>query len=1071
MDLLESYFSKYTLGKLQIDSFNYFISILLPEIITANKMKIKIKKDKILLVDFQNVYIEPPYIYDDNRAKVTVYPKEAKLRDLNYETSVNCDILVDILEEETNVILHSQVYHKQELFKLPVMLRSSVCSLNMELTPSECENDVGGYFIIKGKERVLISQERINYNQIYVYKQKNKYLYMAEIRSIKEDGDYSLLIQAKLSDTDGIYFALPYFSSDIPLGVILLAMNQPLDELEGEIDHPLFRQSLYPYKQKTYDYAISYMSNYIQYKNEDDEKNPDFIYNILTNIGILIPHQEQTNCSTWTYLLLMCKKLLDTYDQKRPEDDRDHICNKRVEMPGDLLANLIKALFRKALKSTRLYMEKRDDYNIISVLNRFNITKRIYHCFGTGNWGVVKSNYIRQGVSQVLNRLSYTGTISHLRRLVVPIGKESRNTQVRQIHSSSFGFICCVETPEGAGSGIIKNFSILTIISEYTPYEILLELLDNLFQFKPCTLNPNYYKVLFNGVWHRNLPTEELDNFVDEFKKLRSINVIDKSNSISVDDIDQEILIQTDTGRIMRPVIDTTKLNQLQYYRKLYVNDNRLWDVLEENNIIIYIDGAEAEHSYISMDINNPDLQSDYCEIHPCVMFGITAGLTPFPDHSQAPRNIYHAAMSKQGIGMFALNYNNRFDTFAHLLHYPQKRIVNTHLARITHHEEMASGINCVVAIMTYTGFNQEDSVIINKSAIDRGLFHTTSYKTISCNEMKKGTHSLVQIQVPPQELQQKCYDYSLLDEDGIVAIGSRINDRSVLVGKVYMENDKYIRDCSLICKASEAGVVDKVVVTYNASGYKHVKIKVRILKIPEIGDKFASYEAQKGTCGQVYPQEDMPFDRNGISPDIILNPHAIPSRMTINMLLELLTGKACCFTGQLKDATAFEYDGEDIVESMGDVLKEHGFNSKGWETLNNGFTGEPFQAKIYMGVGYYQRLKHLVSEKCHARNRGDVQLLSRQPCAGRSRAGGLRFGEMERDCMIAHGVSSFLKERFFDLSDAYQMYVCPLCGHMDKKCNPCEQEGVKVNIPYACKLLFQELQGMGVKINIFPEK
>jgi len=456
------------------------------------------------------------------------------------------------------------------------------------------------------------------------------------------------------------------------------------------------------------------------------------------------------------------------------------------------------------------------------------------------------------------------------------------------------------------------------------------------------------------------------------------------------------------------------------------------------------------------------------------MMLGICAGLTPFPDHSQAPRNVYAAAMSKQSIGMYATSFNERFDTMAHVLHYPQRRLVPTQLCSTGHFEDMPSGINCIVAVACYGGFNQEDSILINRSAIDRGLFVSSSYKTTSICENKKGTHDAEVIEYPSERIQKNTFNYKKLSRtDGIVDVGTIVEREDVLVGKVYYNNDNQVSDCSLVCKLAEEGIVDKVCVTHNAAGYKLVKIRIRKLRIPEIADKFAHLSAQKGTCGMIYPQEDMPFTGEGITPDIIINAHALPSRMTINMLLEMICGKAGTLVGERYDSTAFCHDGEKLVEEMGKILSQKGYEQHGYEVMYNGFTGVPLKSRIFIGPAYYQRLKHLVADKCHSRASGNVQLMSRQPCAGRSRHGGLRFGEMERDCMITHGVSAFLKERLFDMSDPYQLDICVACGNMVHRRNECvacgKDKTEQVQIPYACKLLFQELQAMNIKIKLRP--
>jgi len=1086
--IIESHYENRDLTALQLESYNKFATDSISDIVQNQYVNISLSKSQTFVICFQNVYVNKPYVYSSSRNKQILYPDEARDRDLSYETIVTCDIELILLDKKTNAVLSSHTHRKVELFKLPVMVNSCICNLKKSsLQNNEDIYNNGGYFIIKGKERVLVAQERINYNHIYVFKQKNKYRYIAEIRSIKESADYSVLLQSKIQNDDQIVFSIPYITQDIPVSIVFVALGSSLEFLQYHCsDYPdvclSLMKSFQPYIHMSKEDCIEYISNFTLNKVDEIRKiryTQHILQNeILPHLGVCAESEVKV-----LFLLKMIIKMIRTDKGQRMEDDRDHICNKRIEMVGDLLTNIINSLFKRSIKSVQQYIEKReeiskiDDINIINILNRFNITQRLYYCFTTGNWGLPKSNYIRQGVSQVLSRLSYLGTISHLRRVVVPIGKESRNTQVRQIHPSNYGFVDPIETPEGQQVGIIRNFSILTKISNKISTSYVIDIIDQLFTHIPreFRISNNYFRIIVSGIWIGSIEIGYITEFIDKFKYFRCIDVIPYSISISVDHDDREIIINSDSGRLLRPVIDVKKIELLNTYIEKYsVRD--LWKVLLDQNIIIYIDGGEAESSVIAMrpeDINTNNIKYDYCEIHPCAMLGICSNTTPFPEHSQSPRNVYVAAMMKQAIGMYSLSHNCRFDTIAHVLNYPQKKLITTKIAQYTHCEDMPSGSEVILAVMCYTGFNQEDSILMKKSAIDRGLFNSVSYKTTSTNESKKGTHDSEIVELVPSNLRNFNYNYSKLDARGIIKKGSIVSRNDVLVGKVYYNKDVATSDCSLICKASEEGIIDRILETTNSSGYKHIKIKIRKICIPEIGDKFCQVSAQKGTIGMIYREEDMPFTSDGITPDIIINPNAIPSRMTINMLLEMLCGKVGCFSGEIHDASAFEHDGEKLVNELGDKLKDMGYNRMGTEIMYNGFTGEPFKANIYIGPAYYQRLKHLVANKIHARSFGNVQLLSRQPCAGRAREGGLRYGEMEKDCAIVHGTSSFLKERLFDMSDPYQIHICPMCGSMvnaQNNCMICEHDQtIQVYIPYACKLLFQELQAMGVKINVKP--
>jgi DNA-directed RNA polymerase II subunit RPB2 len=1072
--IIDSYFQYNELSNVQLESYNHLIHVVLPTII-QQQLSIPIPNSNTTIIfDFIGVHMDKPTIMNDERNECILYPQEARIRDLSYETSVFTDIQVTYIDNTSKRVQNSHVITKHCMFKLPVMVNSELCNLHYNELKGECPFDKGGYFIIKGKERVLVAQERRNYDQIYVFKEKgNKYTYLSEIRSIKPDGDYSLLLQCKLTSSDSLFYQLPYIGKDIPFGIVMKALNITSRFLKHVCSQDkkyfeILYHNLDIYKTMAHEDAIQYLANHLTIVKLDQSKRIRYIetllkYNLIPHLGIASSTEKKGH-----FLILMAKKVLSVSFGNVAEDERDNISNKRVEMSGVLIGSLLHGLFKRYLKTVQQHIEKKGDVNISSALTKFNIQQRLYHCFTTGNWGMLKSSYIRQGVSQILSRLTFNAELSHLRRIVIPIGKESKNAKIRQLHPSSYGFTCAVETPEGQSSGIIKNLSLMTKVSNgfdsVIAEEIIHELLEEYY-----SVGYQGFDILLNGN-HIGCTTEPHE-FVQKFRMYRLSGWIHYSISITLKE--QEICIHSDSGRILRPVIRVTPTFAKDLQEVLALPVNEIWPTCIEQGFVIYIDSIEAEYSVILMHPDEQIQDATFCEIHPTLMLGICASLIPFSNHSQAPRNIYVSSMMKQAIGVYTLNYRQRFDTIAHILHYPQKALTSTQMSNVSHMNDIPSGMNLVVAVGCYTGFNQEDSVIFNKSAVDRGLFCTTEYKSVTVSETRKGTHNTEKIEIPQPDIRKTNCDYSKLDRDGIIGVGCTVQENDILVGLVYYNNDAATTDNSVACKVSGSGVVDTIAVTTNSHGYRQVKIKLRYLRIPEIGDKFVSTAAQKGTMGMMYRQEDMPFNRDGICPDLIINAHAIPSRMTINMLMEMILGKAGSLSGELHDATPFEKTGEDIIKMVREPLLNNGFESHGNETMYNGMTGEQFQVQIFMGVCYYQRLKHLVAAKIHSRKEGNVQVLSRQPVAGRSRDGGLRFGEMERDCMITHGLSYFLKERLFDMSDPYQLNVCDDCGTMINAkdvCMECGKDHIKrINIPYACKLLFQNLQAMGIRIRLKP--
>jgi DNA-directed RNA polymerase II subunit RPB2 len=524
-------------------------------------------------------------------------------------------------------------------------------------------------------------------------------------------------------------------------------------------------------------------------------------------------------------------------------------------------------------------------------------------------------------------------------------------------------------------------------------------------------------------------------------------------------------------------------------YRQSDVEPLEWADLLNEG-AVEYIDCKEEETTMIAM--TPKDLLPDeagtvksytHCEIHPAMILGVCASIIPFPDHNQSPRNCYQSAMGKQAMGIYVTNFHVRMDTMAHVLYYPQRPLVETNSMKYLHFAELPAGINAIVAIACYTGYNQEDSVIMNKSAVERGLFRSVYFRSYMIAGRDRDNTGESKFEVPLRDEcagMRKTACYEKLEADGMVAPGTRVSGGDVLVGKTMRITaatddaaavSRYVkRDKSLFLKPTENGYVDQVMVTLNEDDAPFVKVRTRTIRRPQIGDKFASRHGQKGTCGMQYRQEDMPFTKEGLSPDIIVNPHAIPSRMTIGHLVECLYGKVGCFRAKISDATPFA---DFHLYDVSNELRAFGYQRYGNEVLYNGFTGRKFNAQIFFGPTFYQRLKHMVDDKIHSRARGPVQVLTKQPMEGRSRDGGLRFGEMERDCQIAHGAAHFLRERLFEVSDPSRLHVCDICGlsavaNISKnvfKCDRCNNTTrvSQIRIPYACKLLFQELMTMGI--------
>ena len=1085
---------------------------------------------------FGQIYVSTATISEASGETTTLFPREARLRNLTYATPLYVDVTKRLVDDRDGSIIKESEHEKLFCGEVPIMLRSKICRLyehsDKELFElGECQYDQGGYFIVNGTEKVLIAQERMANNNVYVFKkrQPNIHSVTAEVRSVVEHGSRTpsqimvkmLSRSSRAGDESGavIRASLPYIRKDIPILVVFRAMGFVADRdiLEHivydfrdkkmmELTMPSIQEAL-PIQDQIV--ALDYIGTRGATPGVSREKRIQYAQDILQKE--MLPHigiGEESMTKKAYFFGYMIHRLLLVSLGRQEQDDRDHYGNKRLDLAGPLMAGLFRNLFRKVLKDARAFIQKKVDsgmdYNLVSAIRARTITSGLRYSLATGNWGMQGTLGMKAGVSQVLNRLTYASTLSHLRRLNSPIGREGKLAKPRQLHNSHWGMICPAETPEGQACGLVKNLALMAYITVGSDSTHILEFLEewtteNLEEISPRVI-PGATKVFVNGAWvgvHRDPQT-----LVRTLRSLRRQQDINTEISVVHDIRLKELRLYTDSGRTCRPLFiveDQQLLIRKPDILKLTNHEASGfgWGDLVRNGVIEYVDTMEEETTMIAMEIKDlASAKSDpanaysntytHCEIHPSMILGVCASIIPFPDHNQSPRNTYQSAMGKQAMGMYATNYQLRMDTLAYVLYYPQKPLVTTRAMEHLHFREMPAGQNAIVAIACYSGYNQEDSVIMNQSAIDRGFFRSIFYRSYKDEEKKSGTLVQEEFGKPVREvtMAMRHGDYNKLDEDGIAAPGTRVSGEDVVIGKTTpipmdsagAEPSRYSRkDCSTSLRNSESGMIDQVILTTNEKGFKFLKMRVRSIRVPQVGDKFASRHGQKGTVGMTYTQEDMPFTIEGVTPDIIVNPHAIPSRMTIGHLVECLMSKFCALAGREGDSTPFT---DVTVEDLSSDLHKFGYQKRGFEVMYNGHTGKKLDSVVFLGPTYYQRLKHMVDDKIHSRGRGTVQLLTRQPMEGRSRDGGLRFGEMERDCMIAHGSAHFLKERLFDQSDAYRVHVCEVCGliaiaNLKKnrfECRSCKNttDIAQVYLPYACKLLFQELMSMTIAPRMF---
>jgi len=1303
-----------------------------------------------------------------------------------------------------------RLFPNVHLGKIPVMVGSKYCLLHDQknLAPialGECAEDYGGYFIVGGGERVIICQERMAANRPVVFRNNRnptKEVEVIEVKSIGPDNDQvpksnavKIMYHPKNPQIHLLRATMPRVKTDIPLWILFRALGINNDkeiceliignESDGTFDGLMAESILEAVDVRTREAALAWMSGHVSSWSSRTTKQM-LIEDILSLE--LFPHIGLTpafNYDKACFLAHMARKVMWVASARMPNDDRDAYPNKLVDLPGFLLANLFRTYFTtKMIKDIRSSLAKeihsggwRASGNFEEIVNVSNINKVIKSVIlevglktslATGNFGSAKiGGPSKIGVSQVLNRLNYISGISHLRRISTPIEKTGKLVAPRKLHNTQWGYICPSETPEGHSVGVVKNMSSTAIVSIYSNARTVRDYIDTLKCLKPLaesnvTEKHTSTRMFLNGAWIGTICAEKTMPALNALRKAKRCGRIHVQTGIIWKASLREIWITTEAGRMLRPLFYAEALREiaadksgallatvegLQNWEELL-----LWCTPGGNNLIEYIDPGETESSYIAMmseDVaKKPGESYTHAEIHPSTALGTLASNIPFPDHNQSPRNSYQCAMGKQAMGMYAMNFRDRFDAMAHLLCYPQVSFVSPFMSRFYGAQAMPSGQNIVVAIMTYTGYNQEDSIMINRGALDRGLFRSIFYRTYKDEERKNQSSGEEERFVNPDPAmtkQMKNANYGKLDETGFVPENAYVDTEDILIGKhvplrvptgmVIPAGAKRFRDVSRTMRNNETGWVDRIFKNRNGEGYSFAKLRVRQDRVPEIGDKFcltddhdvltergwvgvasvtmedrvaqlnretgcmeyvqpletmvfdhegemyevetlsfsmkttmnhrmwvrgehetafglveakdilgkkvyfqntapinqtdtayelttlieslsitsvdntitigcgqlppwafqltasqskllldtlclvdcrmrilideasltlpqymykfapelrdgiqilcqhagftsrvnhnyggwliicttginpvidhsgdgivtpfngkvyclrvptevfmvrrngrcvwtgnSSRHGQKGTCGMILDPEDMPTTASGMVPDIIINPHAIPSRMTIAQLLETLLGKVGRELGCLGDGSPFN---NVTLEGLTKILRDDlGMEPAGNEVLYNGYTGRQMETSIFMGPCFYQRLRHCSADKMHSRSSGPLVMLTRQPAEGRAREGGLRFGEMERDCVVAHGMSEFTKERFMECSDLFRCWSCQDCG-LIAVVNP--KEGIwnckgcgnstkfsAIEIPYAYKLLLQELETMCISSRIITHQ
>jgi len=1085
------------------------------------------------------------------------------------------------------------VLEKIFLGRFPIMVQSDFCILKglprmLRYNMGECRNDIGGYFIIDGKEKAVIPQEKFADNILYIRKSEDDtYLYSAEIRSVSENltkpvRTLSVKIvaphteQKKVYSFKNIVVNIPNVRKPVPLFIVFRALGfisdkeiitmclLDIEKYESMMD--LFIPSVHDagavLSQRV---AIDYIAMLTKGKTKAHALE------ILSDY--FFPHIGEVNFVQKAYYLgYVVFRLLKVYTGIDEPTNRDNFKFKRIEPPGSLINDLFREYFKIQCREIQLGFEEQIFYkpreyednldeliqrNYIKVFSKKTVDAGFKRAF-KGNWGAY-THTKRIGVVQDLNRLSHNTALSHLRKTNLHLDAGLKLVGPRVLHASQWGFFDPIDTPDGGNIGLHKHLSISAYITKGVPRESIIKWLRENVKLKlveecaPIQLS-EMTKVIVNGLWVGIL--EDPMTSVEKFKLFRRNALLPIYFSISFDIKQNTIFVYTDAGRLSRPifyrdtetgkfsfenpdilkkiehdefswtdlvagfnkrkeevVFDTNamkmyELNELYEGITVESNPAKLQRFMSEKAIIDFIDTSETEDLLIAInkEVLEDGKKYTHMEIHESLTLSMMSNLIIFPENNPATRNSFSCGQSKQAVSMYHTNHRMRMDKSAVVLNTPQIPIVKTRYLEYINNEDNGYGENAIVAIMCYTGYNVEDAILFNEGSLKRGLFRTTYYSTYESHEEKSvenGSQSVFSnIENTTNVIGQKReFDYSQLDEYGIIHEGRAVNDRTILIGKTSSVQGMISNmDDSKTPKKGQLGIVDKTFITEGEEGQRIAKVRVREERLPAIGDKMASRAGQKGTIGLIIPEENMPFTKDGLRPDLIINPHAIPSRMTIGQFVEAIVGKAATIYGGFADCTAFNNKGTKFGR-FGEMLLNAGYHSSGNDVLYNGMTGEQIETEIFIGPTYYMRLKHMVKDKVNYRERGPRTAMTRQPVEGRANDGGLRIGEMERDSIIAHGATNFLTESMMERSDKYFIAVCNKTGFIavynptkNLFMSPMADGPLKyigalsgdnlqvqhitkygrsfsvISIPYSLKLLIQELQVMNIQMRIITE-
>jgi DNA-directed RNA polymerase subunit B len=1066
--IVKKYLNEHSLVESNIVSFNNFIEERMQEIVQE-------VSDSITNEDFEislgKINVGRPQITESDGSTSPIMPYEARLRNFTYSAPITLEITIKKEDHSDSEIV--------EIGRIPIMVKSKACNTQGMSSEELVQNyndplDTGGYFIINGNERVMVMLEDLAENQPFIEERSKGSL---TLRIFSSKGTYRIPTMIA-ENKEGIFEISFSRFRDLPAVIVLKALGMTKESdiakfIGKETDSVIV--NLYEFVNiSTPEEAMMKIAELSALQGTKKE--------ILDRINqriesYLLPHIGKGKESRMEKAVTICKmikRLLIAKQNPSSKTDKDHYSNKRVRLSGDLMANLFRVnlgiLVRDIQYSLQKSSKRKKIFSIRTIAKSTLFSHRVESAIATGSWVGERS-----GVTQNMDKTNYLAIISQLQRVSSMLSSEQENVMARALHPTHYGKFCPIETPEGTEIGLRKNLAILSKIStkvDLNEKEFLKMLYENGLEKEGAGETDVFLDGKFIGT------INDGGGFAAKIRERRRRGELPLQMNVKNDADFRTVIISTEPGRALRPLIisdNGVPRVTREHLEKLEGNEMS-WNDLIKEGLIEYLDTSEEENALVALYENEISPEHTHLEIDTMDLLGVVTSLVPYGNHDQSSRLNRGSKTQKQALGLYAANYLCRIDTDVSILQYPQKPIVRSFVYDTL--DTYPAGQNLVVAIMTHHGYNMKDALVFNKGSIDRGVGRSYYFRPHSTVEMNYAGGLKDDIVIPEKGTSgyKTEESYRFLEEDGIVYPEADINENEVIIGKIsppkFLSEAREIsvktkKDSSVTMRQEEKGTVESVFITKDEEGNRIVQVKTRDLRIPELGDKFATPHGQKGVIGAIVPEDDIPFTSSGVRPDVIFNPHGLPSRMTVGYLLELLAGKVGCLRGSMVDATPFS--GED-KKNLEDQLEGMGFRYDGKETMYNPVTGKMMEAKIFIGNLYYLKLRYMVANRIHGRASGKIALLTRQPIEGRARGGALRLGEMEQQALVSHGASLLLKERYD--SDKVVLYVCSHCGAIAIEdsirnrivCPICDSEDSEpVEISYVFKLLLEELQGMHI--------